>query len=209
MDNSLFARYVVSPDSPLDNNESDLVMAAEKGSVEAFNQLVLGHQDRIFNLALRILGDEDTAEDITQNTFMNAYLNLSRFRHGSFHGWLYRIATNACYDECRLQKRRPVLSIENKNLAEERIIPLEQLSTACALPEIEVERHEQELVIQSALNRLNPDQRMVIVLVDQQDFDYKEVAQILGIPTGTMKSRLARGRLRLHQILSKTNIDIY
>jgi len=209
MDNSLFASYVVSPGRPLDNNESDLVMAAERGSVEAFNQLVLCHQDRIFNLALRILGDEDTAEDITQNTFMNAYLNLSRFRHGSFHGWLYRIATNACYDEYRQQKSRPMLPINNKDQAEERMLPFEQFSGTAALPELEVERHEQERVIQSALNGLDPDQRTVIVLVDQQDLDYKEAAQILGIPLGTVKSRLARGRLRLHQILSKANIDIY
>src|SRR5512143_282723 len=89
----------------------DLVLAAQKGDLESFNQLVLSYQDRIFNLAVRILGDVDLAEDITQNTFLSAYRCLPRFRNGSFHSWLYRIATNACYDEYRRRKKHPVMSL--------------------------------------------------------------------------------------------------
>jgi RNA polymerase sigma-70 factor (ECF subfamily) len=76
-----------------DRNESEMILAARKGDIDAFNQLVLRYQDRIYNLAVRILGDTDAAEDITQNTFLTAYLNLPRFRNGSFRSWLYRIAT--------------------------------------------------------------------------------------------------------------------
>ena len=104
-------------------NESALVMASTKGDLDAFNQLVLSYQDGVFNLAARILGDEDTAEDITQNTFLTAYLNLPRFRNGSFRSWLYRIATNLCYDIHRRYKRYPVLPIENNDLAEEKLTP--------------------------------------------------------------------------------------
>jgi len=184
-------------------NETQLISAARRGDVDAFNQLVLCYQDRIYNLSARILGDNDLAEDITQNTFLTAYLNLPRFRNGSFRSWIYRIATNACYDVHRRHKRYPVMSLENEILAEERISPLDDFSGSSTLPEMEVERHELEQVIQQALNRLDADQRTIVVLIDQQDFDYAEVAQILRIPIGTVKSRLARARLRLRQLLSK------
>ena len=184
-------------------NETHLVISAQKGDLQAFNQLVLSYQDRIYNLAARILGDEDLAADITQNTFLTAYINMPRFRNGSFRSWLYRIATNLCYDVHRRNKRYPVMSLENEILAEERISPLDDFSGSSTLPEMEVERHELEQVIQQALNRLDADQRTIVVLIDQQDFDYAEVAQILRIPIGTVKSRLARARLRLRQLLSK------
>lgn len=93
-------------------NEADLVGAAQKGDLDAFNQIVLLYQSKIYSLTYRILGERGSAEDITQETFLAAYLNLSRFRNGSFQGWLYRIATNACYDLLRWHKRRPTLSLD-------------------------------------------------------------------------------------------------
>ena len=198
----MITSYTGTHETIISLNEADLVLAAQKGDLEAFNQLVLSYQDRIFNLAARILGDNDLAEDITQNTFLTAYLNLPRFRNGSFRSWLYRIATNLCYDVHRRHKRYPVLSLENEVLAEERILPLHDFSGSSIMPEMEVERRELEQVIQQALNRLDADQRTIVVLIDQQDFDYAEAAQILRIPIGTVKSRLARARLRLRQLLS-------
>jgi RNA polymerase sigma-70 factor (ECF subfamily) len=178
-------------------NEDGLVLAARKGDLEAFNQLVILYQDRIYNLALRILGDEDSAEDITQNTFLNAYRGLHRFRMGPFRSWLYRIATNACYDELRRHTKHPVLSLEYEDEAEERFLPLYDYPVPNNLPEMEVERHELELLVRQSLNRLETNQRAVVVLVDLQNVDYQETAKILGIPIGTVKSRLARGRQRL------------
>ena len=198
----MITSYTGTHETIISLNEADLVLAAQKGNLEAFNHLVLSYQDRIFNLSARILGDHDLAEDITQNTFLTAYLNLPRFRNGSFRSWLFRIATNLCYDVHRWHKRYPVMSLENEVLAEERISPLYDFSGSSILPEMEVERHELEQVIQQALNRLDADQRTIVVLIDQQDFDYQEVAQILRIPIGTVKSRLARARLRLRQLLS-------
>jgi RNA polymerase sigma factor (sigma-70 family) len=188
--------------SLIDDQEANLVRVAQKGDRDAFNRLVLSYQDRIFSLAARILGDENAADDITQNTFLSAYLNLPRFRNGSFRSWLYRIATNLCYDVLRKYKRHPVLSIENKDLPEESLIPLDDFSGSSVFPEAEVERLELQQAVQHALNQLDKDHRMVIVLVDIQEFDYRETAQILGIPIGTVKSRLARARLRLTQFLS-------
>ncbi len=201
----MLMRYATKPVYTTAETESSLVRVAQKGDLEAFNQLVRFYQDRIFNLATRILGDEDMADDITQNTFLTAYLNLPRFRNGSFRSWLSRIATNLCYDEYRHHKRYPVLSIENNDLAEETLSPLYDFSGASLLPEIEVEKHELEQIVRDALNQLEVDQRTVIVLVDMQEFDYRETAHILGIPIGTVKSRLARARLRLHQLLSSSD----
>ncbi len=188
--------------SLIDNKEADLVRVAQKGDSEAFNQLVLSYQDRVFSLAARILGDEDVADDVTQNTFLSAFLNLPRFRNGSFRSWLFRIATNLCYDVHRRHKRHPVLSIEDKDLAEEKLLPLYDFSGSSVFPETAVEGLELKRAVQHAINQLDEDQRTVVVLVDIQEFDYQETAQILGIPMGTVKSRLSRARLRLTQLLS-------
>lgn len=188
------------------SNETALIFNARQGDLESFNQLVLRYQNRIFNLAVRILSDEDMASDITQNTFMTAYLKLPNFRNGSFYSWLYRITTNACYDVHRLHKRHPVLSIESKELAEEKLLPLDDFSSVKTLPEIELDRRELQRIVQAALNKLSIEYRTILVLVDQQEFDYREAANILKIPLGTVKSRLARARMRLQQLLNHSII---
>jgi len=203
----MVTRYATTLESSIGLNEADLVRVAQKGDIEAFNQLVRFYQDRIFSLAARILGDEDSAEDITQNTFLTAYLNLPRFRNGSFRSWIYRIATNACYDELRRHKRYPVLSLEHEGDAEERLLPLYDFQGQSILPEKEVERHELEQAIQLALSQLDVDRRAAVVLVDLQELTYQEAAQVLGIPVGTVKSRLARGRLELFQRLGTSSGD--
>lgn len=182
-------------------DKADLVSSAQNGDLESFNQIVLLYQDRIFTLSLRILGDEDLAEDITQNTFLSAYRNLPGFRNGSFQSWLYRIAINACYSEYRKQKRHPLLSLEYEDDAEEKLLPGYDFPVSHMSPEKEFERRELAQAIQHALDQLDVDQRAVVTLIDLQDFDYQEAAQILGVPIGTVKSRLARARLRLQHLL--------
>jgi RNA polymerase sigma factor (sigma-70 family) len=204
---TMVTKYATTLDALPSSNEAELVLAAQNGDLEAFNQIVLLYQDRIFALAFRILGDGDSAEDLTQNAFLAAYRNLSGFRNGSFRSWLYRIATNACYDEIRRRKRHPLLSLEYEDEVEERFLPTYELPDSRILPEKEYERHELKQVIQQALNQLEADQRAVVVLVDVQDFDYQEAAQILGIPVGTVRSRLARARLRLRSLLGSVGID--
>jgi len=204
MENTLITEYATTWASLIGLNEAGLVLDAQKGDLEAFNQLVILYQDRIYNLALRIVGDEYLAEDITQNTFLAAYRNLPGFRNGSFRSWLYRIATNACYDELRRRKKHPVLSLEYEDRTEERLLPPYDFPGPMSLPGKEYERLELEQVIQQALNQLDADQRAVVVLVDLQGFDYMESAQVLGIPIGTVKSRLARARLRLRHLLLRT-----
>jgi len=201
MANSPVTGYAASRGDGPEHTEVDLVLFAQKGDVEAFNHLVLAYQDRIYSLTARILGDYDLAEDLTQHTFMTAYTNLPRFRNGSFRSWLYRIATNACYDELRRRKRHPVSSIEDEIASEEKILPLYDFSATSVLPETELERHEMALVVQHALDQLDVDHKAVVVLVDQQDLDYQQAADVLGVPVGTVKSRLARARQKLRQLL--------
>ena len=188
-------------------DEASLILASRKGDLDAFNQLVLNYQSMIYNLAERILGDSDAADDITQDTFLTAYLNLPRFRNGSFRSWLYRIATNACYDVHRQHKRHPVFSIEKEIIEDQKLKPVFNTPGSSSLPEVEFDRHELSRIIQQALNQLEVDQRMVISLVDLQDFDYQEAAQILAIPVGTVKSRLARARLRLRHLLGTSGFS--
>jgi len=199
---SMITEYPATHQSFIGLNEVDLVRAAQKGDLEAFNRMVLYYQEKVFNLALRILGDEDSAADITQNTFLAAYRGLAGFRNGSFRFWLYRIATNACIDEIRRHKKNPLLSLEEEDEMEERSVPFYGLAGLPVLPEKEYERHEFEQGIQQAFDQLDTNQRTVVVLVDLLEFDYREAAQMLGLPMGTVKSRLARARLRLRYLLS-------
>jgi RNA polymerase sigma-70 factor (ECF subfamily) len=182
--------------------EDDLVRAAQRGDLESYNQLVLYYQDRIFGFVSRILGDEDLAADITQDAFIRAYQSLSSFRNGSFRSWLYQIAKNASFDELRRQKKHILVSIDDEDEDDEKTSLLSFLPSDEPSPEQVYERYELNQVIQKALDRLNPDQRAVIVLVDIQEYDYQEAADALGINIGTVKSRLARARQNLREVLS-------
>ncbi len=201
MENVMTANSTMILETCVGPDETDLVRAAQKGDLEAFNQIVLCYQDRVYAMALRILGNEVSAEDITQNTFLKAYLYLPRFRNGSFRSWLYRVAINACFDELRKYKRHPQLSLDNESDEEERLLPPSDFLDSSALPEKELEKHELEHAVQLALGRLDADQRAVVVLVDMQDLDYQEAAQVLGVPIGTIKSRLARARIQMRKLL--------
>jgi len=88
-------------------DEIALIKSAQQGDLDAFNTIILHYQDAVFNTALRILGDEDQAQDAAQEAFISAFQSISSFRGGSFKAWIMRTVTNACYDELRRQKRRP------------------------------------------------------------------------------------------------------
>lgn len=183
-------------------DETSLINSAMQGELDAFNRLVLAYQDMAFNVAYRILGDEDQAEDATQIAFISAYKNLSSFRGGSFKAWVMRMVTNSCYDELRRKQRHPTTPLEPVNEEDgEEMDSSEWLASEDPSPETTMEQAEIEHAIEHCLQRLSPDFRAVVVLVDVQGMDYEEVSRSVGSPLGTIKSRLARARLHLRDCL--------
>jgi len=182
-------------------DESALIRDAQHGSLDAFNTLVLTFQDIVFNTALRILGDENLAADASQEAFISAFRALNSFRGGSFRAWLLRTVTNACYDELRRKHRRPTTPLEPDNDNGDEVETPRWLTDPNASPEEQMDQIEIEHAIQHCLDNLPTDFRAVVVLADIQGLDYSEVAAALRKPLGTIKSRLARARLRLRECL--------
>lgn len=183
-------------------DEAALIYEAKHGDLDAFNRLVLFYQEMAFNLAFRLLSDDDAAEDVTQTAFISAYRHLDSYRGGSFRAWLLRMVTNACYDELRRQKRRPTVPLEPlSDDNDEEIESPAWLADKAASPEERLETAELDHAVQHCLNALPQDFRAVVVMVDIEGLDYQEVADAIGTPLGTIKSRLARARLKLRECL--------
>ena len=182
-------------------DESALISAAQRGDLDSFNRLVMTYQDQVFSHAYRMMGEDEAAADASQDAFISAFRNLRSFRGGSFRAWLFRIVTNACYDELRRRKRRPTTSLEPLDDTGEEIESPAWLADPSDTPEQRLERVELEKAIQHCLEGLPEDFRAVVVMVDVNGLDYIEAAESLGKPVGTVKSRLARARGRLRECL--------
>jgi RNA polymerase sigma-70 factor (ECF subfamily) len=180
-------------------DEQGLIQAAQRGDLSAFNELVLHYQNRVFNLAYRIMGDEDSAADATQEAFISAYQAIGGYRGGSFRAWLMRIVTNACYDELRRRKRRPASSLEALYVTD--AAPGEPLVDAVEGPEAFAQRQDLNRALQAALQTLPAEQRVALVLSDVQGYNYQEIASITGASLGTVKSRLSRARAKMRDYL--------
>jgi len=182
-------------------DQERLITSAQRGNLDAFNELVLAYQDQVYNLAYRIMGDPASASDATQEAFISAFQNIKSFRGkypSSFKSWLMRIVSNACYDELRRRKRQPATSIEDFEIDEEANPALVSETEG---PEEYAEREEMARVIESGIQTLPPDQRITLVLADVQGFSYDEIAEATDAPLGTVKSRLARARAKLRDYL--------
>lgn len=182
------------------NEELRIVEASQRGDLEAFNQLVRSYEGRIYNLCFRMLGDSDAAADVAQDSFISAYRNLNQFRGGNFRAWLFRIATNACYDALRVRQRRPTVSL-NAPADHDDDAPAFDLPDPGEAPDEFALRRELAAAIQQALAQLPEDQRVIVILSDIQGLAYDEIAEVTNTNLGTVKSRLSRGRARLRQIL--------
>ena len=184
-----------------DPADPDLIARAREGDLEAFNALVERYQTSVYNLCLRMMGATAPAEDAAQEAFISAYRSLGKFRGGSFRAWLFRIAANACYDEMRSKKARPAVSLDRPtgNEDDRTIEPPDRAPS--------MEDHATNLdlraVLEDALAQLPGEQRLAIFLCDVQGFDYAEIAEIIHVPSGTVKSRISRARQRLRAILLK------
>jgi RNA polymerase sigma-70 factor (ECF subfamily) len=182
-------------------NEEQLIQAAQKGDLDAFNRLVISYQGLAFNVAYRLLGEESSAEDATQEAFISAYRNLRSYHGGSFKAWLLRIVTNGSYDELRRRQRRPQVPLEADPIDGDETPDPAWLADPGETPAELAERVELNAAIQRCLNQLEDEFRTAVVLVDVQGLEYTEVAEVLKRPLGTVKSRLARARSRMQECL--------
>jgi RNA polymerase sigma factor (sigma-70 family) len=176
--------------------ESTWIVAAQRGNLASFNQLVESYQPLCFNVALRLVNNPDTAADVSQDAFLSAYRHLDQFRGGSFRSWLLRIVTNASYDALRVRRRHDNASLDV--LMESSAFDVPDLGE---LPEELTLRGELSDAIQLGLGQLPVDQRAVVVLCDVHGLSYDEAATVLTTNVGTVKSRLSRGRGRLRDYL--------
>jgi len=177
-----------------------LIQAAQRGDLNAFNELVLHYQSQVYNLAYRIMGEGDAAADATQEAFISAYRALGGYRGGSFRAWLMRIVTNACYDELRRRKRRPASSLEALYVTDA-APEAEYFVNGGEKPEAYAQRQDLHRALHAGMQTLPADQRAVLVLSDVQGYDYQEIAQITGVALGTVKSRLSRARAKMRDYL--------
>ncbi|MEU5860127.1 MULTISPECIES: RNA polymerase sigma factor SigM [unclassified Nonomuraea] len=172
--------------------DAELLTAHINGDPHAFSEIVKRHRDRMWAVALRTLGDPDEAADAVQDAFVSAYRKAASFRgEAAVTTWLHRIVVNACLDRMRRKSVRPVADDELIEAAE-RDSPL---------PDQTVER-EVSMEVSAALKLLPTDQRAALVLVDMMGYSVEDAAQVLEVPSGTVKSRCARGRAKLAPILS-------
>jgi RNA polymerase sigma-70 factor (ECF subfamily) len=179
-------------------DDRQLIAECLAGHQRAFGELVGRYQDRIYGTVFRLLDNAEDARDVVQETFLNAYLALDSYKGDSlFSTWLYRIAVNAAISLKR--KHRVVLRLDPGGEDGERREPEDD--STFSRPGHALEQAERERAVQQALNRLSPEHRAVLILKDMDGLKYEAMAEVLGVPVGTVRSRLHRARLELRELL--------
>lgn len=176
-------------------DDANLIRETLAGSTEAFGQLVCKHQDRLFNTLVHVAGAREEAEDVCQEAFVQAFVKLHTFAGNSaFYTWLYRIAFNALAS--RRRRKRPIASVDVvRELSG--VEPVDATETATEM----LERQERSQQLQRAIAELSAEHREVIVLREMEGQDYETISSVLGVPVGTVRSRLHRARSQLREQL--------
>lgn len=182
-----------------------MVEAARRGDDNAFGHLIEYYRSAAERIAQQILHTEEGAADAVQEALIKAHRAMSRFQDGNFRSWFLRIVTNTCYDHLRRQKRRAAISLDE--LTEEAGIDyVVNHERSGDDPETLVMQNESMRLLQNAIDGLPTWHRSVVMLVDVQGYDYNEAAEILGLPLGTVKSRLSRARNALRDELVRSGV---
>ena len=178
-----------------------LIQKAQKGDTNAFGTLVASYEKFIFNVACKMFSNSEDASDIAQEALIKAYKNIDKFDfNSSFSTWLYRITVNACIDEMRRRKGRESISIDAEDEESGLAVQIEDTSLGA---EERVIQNETVSEVRTAIDKLSEEHKTVIILRDLQDMTYEQVAQTLDLSIGTVKSRLARARKSLKDIILK------
>ncbi|MEU8757820.1 RNA polymerase sigma factor SigM [Streptomyces sp. NPDC048659] len=182
-------------------SDGDLLAAHVAGDPDAFGELVRRHRDRLWAVALRTLGDREEAADAVQDALVSAFRAAHTFRgQSAVTTWLHRITVNACLDRARKAASRRTSPVDDTDRFEQILEPHESA-------EAPAERQDLHRQLLAALGTLPAEQRAALVLVDMQGYPVAEAARILDVPTGTVKSRCARGRARLLPMLTHLRGD--
>jgi RNA polymerase sigma-70 factor (ECF subfamily) len=182
------------------DHDLELLQRCLAGENSAWEELLRGYTRKIFNLCYRFTGRAEDAEDLTQEVFIKVFQTLRSFdsTQGSFSTWLHRVARNHLVDHYRRTKKDRITgSIEDD------LQTIAEKPSPGVGPAGHVEARERKEQLQQGLDQLSPDLREVVVLRDLRDLDYLEIAQVLGVPQGTVKSRINRGRLELARVLKR------
>jgi RNA polymerase sigma-70 factor (ECF subfamily) len=180
------------------SDDKKLIDDCLDGNTDAFGELVSRHQDRLYNTVLRLLDHPEDARDVVQEAFLHAYQSLHSFKGDArFFTWLYRIAVNTAISYKR--KQRMVLRLQPTADGAGLIEPMDSNETN--RPGHSLEMAEQEKWVHEALSRLSSEHRSVLILKDMEGLKYEDMAEILQVPVGTIRSRLHRARLEMREVL--------
>ena len=179
--------------------DEELIARFQHGEMKAFDSIVQRYKDPLINFVYHFLGDRIDAEDVVQETFLRVYRNKHLYRNiAKFSTWIYTIASNLAKTELRRRRRRRLLSLSQMGFDDKDYEPADEFMQS---PEGIVDSGMQEKIIRKEIDDLPVKFKEVVLLRDVQEFSYEEISQILGIPIGTVKSRVNRGRLRLQKRL--------
>ncbi|MDZ7269863.1 MAG: sigma-70 family RNA polymerase sigma factor [candidate division KSB1 bacterium] len=192
--------------------DADLIARFVKGDVNAFNTLVWRWQKTIYNFVLRYVGNREEAHDLTQQVFMRVHRSLPRLnKPASFSTWIHQIAANLCRDWIKQRRRRPAVSLEN--LQENGAADLHKHPALTLFPEASqhpdriVSRNQLRELIEKALQEIPEEQRVVVIMKEYQGLKFTEIAEVLGAPVNTVKSRLYYGLSALRKVLARWQLD--
>jgi RNA polymerase sigma-70 factor (ECF subfamily) len=190
---------------------SQVVHRCMDGDSGAWAELVRTHHRRVYGLCYRFTGNQADAEDLTQDVFLKIYANLASFdtSRGSLVVWISTMTRNLLVDNFRrTRNQRATSSLDDGWESPEDLKPIDRLTSAALSPHESAAQKEIARMVQQALARVSPDLREAVILRDLQDMDYKEIAQVLGIPEGTVKSRISRGRAELARLLERNKREV-
>lgn len=196
---------------PLETDWSHVVRRCMDGDSGAWAEMVRAHHRRVYGLCYRFTGNAADAEDLTQDVFLKIYSNLSSFdgQRGSLQVWITTMTRNLLIDNFRrTRNQRTTDSLDEGWNESDELAPVDRLVGRELSPHEATARKELEKMVQEALARVSAELREAVILRDLQDMDYKEIAQVLGIPEGTVKSRISRGRAELARLLERNKREV-
>jgi RNA polymerase sigma-70 factor, ECF subfamily len=197
--------------NPLETDWSQVVRHCMDGDSGAWAELVRTHHRRVYGLCYRFTGNPADAEDLTQDVFLKVYSNLSSFDtgRGSLQVWITTMTRNLLVDNFRrTRNQRATSSLDDGWESTEELQPIARLMAGGPSPHESAAQKELAKMVQDALARVSVELREAVILRDLQDLDYKEIAQVLGIPEGTVKSRISRGRAELARLLERNKREV-